>query len=408
MLNWSRPFGILLFLDSNSYRRPYGRYECLLAAGAASAVTVDLQTLQEAWERDKDWLFGHIAYEYKDLLEPKLRSRHEARLGYPLLHFFRPETVMHVDPGGSTLTISCLTEDPHAVYEALNSCVLQQSAPLPGIGFAPRVDRETYLDTIGQIREHIAAGDCYELNYCSEGYAEGVDMDPVACFEALNALSAAPFAAFYRLRDLWMMSSSPERYLMKDGNAIRSQPIKGTARRSVLPEEDIAAKERLRSSLKEQAENVMITDLVRNDLARSCSTGSIRVEELFGIYSFPQVHQMISTVSGSLEPGRPFTDALRYSYPMGSMTGAPKVKVMELIDQYEKSRRELFSGTVGYITPDGDFDFNVVIRSLFYNSSIRYLSFHTGGAITYDSDPVQEWEEMRLKAWALEKIFHQA
>jgi para-aminobenzoate synthetase component 1 len=149
----------------------------------------------------------------------------------------------------------------------------------------------------------------------------------------------------------------------------------------------------------------MIVDLVRNDLARSCKVGTVSVDELFGIYSFPQVHQMISTVSGTLDAATPFTNAIRFSFPMGSMTGAPKIKVMELIDRYEHSRRELFAGTVGYISPLGDFDFNVIIRSLYYNVASKRLSYQTGGAITYDSTAVQEWEEMRLKAWALERIF---
>jgi para-aminobenzoate synthetase component 1 len=149
----------------------------------------------------------------------------------------------------------------------------------------------------------------------------------------------------------------------------------------------------------------MIVDLVRNDLARTCETGSVEVDELFGIYSFPQVHQMISTVSGKLKDGLTFTDAIQASFPMGSMTGAPKFKVMQLIETYEQARRELFSGTIGYVTPQGDMDFNVVIRSLFYNATTHYLSYHTGGAITFDSDPQKEWEEMRLKAWALERLF---
>ena len=164
-------------------------------------------------------------------------------------------------------------------------------------------------------------------------------------------------------------------------------------------------KAELRNSIKEQAENVMITDLTRNDLSRVCETGSIRVDELYGIYTFPHVHQMISTVSGTKRGNVPFTDAIRYSFPMGSMTGAPKFKVMELIGRYEYSRRELFSGTIGYIEPGGDFDFNVIIRSLFYDESAGYLSYQTGGAITYDSNPEQEWEELRLKAWAIERIF---
>jgi para-aminobenzoate synthetase component 1 len=201
------------------------------------------------------------------------------------------------------------------------------------------------------------------------------------------------------------MCTSPERYLSKKGNRLIAQPIKGTSRRDTDLATDLQRKEQLRNNIKERAENVMIVDLLRNDLARCCETGSVHVDELFGIYSFPQVHQMISTISGTLQQAKHFTDAIRYSFPMGSMTGAPKYKVMQLIEHYERSRRELFSGTVGYITPDGDFDFNVIIRSLFYNAATKYLSYQTGGAITYDSDPEQEWEEMRLKAWAMERIF---
>jgi len=224
-------------------------------------------------------------------------------------------------------------------------------------------------------------------------------------FNALNALSPAPFAAYYRLDDKYMICASPERYLRKRGGNLLSQPIKGTARRDTDLVKDEQIKAELRNDIKERAENVMITDLVRNDLARCCEPGSINVDELFGVYTFPQVHQLISTVSGTMRLGVPFTDAIRYSFPMGSMTGAPKYKVMQLIDKYECSRRELFSGTVGYICPDGDFDFNVIIRSLFYNQSTKYLCYQTGGAITYDSLPEKEWDEMRLKAWALERIF---
>ncbi len=201
------------------------------------------------------------------------------------------------------------------------------------------------------------------------------------------------------------MCASPERYLHKDGRTILSQPIKGTARRDKDGAIDKQIKEVLRNDIKERAENVMIVDLVRNDLARCCETGSVQVDELFGVYTFPQVHQLISSVSGTMRAGKPFTDVIRYSFPMGSMTGAPKYKVMQLIEQYEQSRRGLFSGTVGYITPTGDFDFNVIIRSLFYNEAEKRLSYQTGGAITYDSNPGKEWDEMRLKAWALERIF---
>ena len=280
-----------------------------------------------------------------------------------------------------------------------------ESKPLPSLQFKSTTGKEEYIETIAKLRSHIADGDCYEINYCCEGYCEHVDVEPLQVFDALNTLSPAPFSAYYRCDDKYMMCASPERYLRKTGSKILSQPIKGTARRYNDNEQDEAIKENLRNDIKERTENVMITDLVRNDLARSCETGSINVDELFGIYTFPQVHQMISTVSGTLKQGVPFTDAIHYSFPIGSMTGAPKYKVMQLIDKYEQSRRELFSGTVGYISPAGDFDFNVIIRSLFYNAGTKYLSYQTGGAITYDSVAEKEWDEMRLKAWALERIF---
>jgi para-aminobenzoate synthetase component 1 len=277
--------------------------------------------------------------------------------------------------------------------------------PVTPVTFCATTDKHTYINNINQLRTHIRNGDCYEINYCNHHFASDVDIDPVSVFKTLNTFSPAPFAAYYRLNDTYVMCASPERYLKKTGARIVSQPIKGTARRGDTTVADEFIKTELRNDAKEQAENVMIVDLVRNDLAITCIPGTIEVEELFGIYSFPHVHQMISTVAGELLPDSAFTDPIGHSFPMGSMTGAPKYKVMQLIDQYESVRRELFSGSVGYITPHGDFDLNVVIRSLFYNATSRYLSYNTGGAITYDSIPENEWDEMQLKGWALEKIF---
>jgi para-aminobenzoate synthetase component 1 len=149
----------------------------------------------------------------------------------------------------------------------------------------------------------------------------------------------------------------------------------------------------------------MVVDLVRNDLSKVCEEGTVQVDELFGIYSFPQVHQMISTISGKLKNNISFSEIIRATFPMGSMTGAPKRRVMQLIEQYETTKRGIFSGAVGYISPDGDFDFNVVIRSIMYNKSSGYLSFQTGSAITFYSDPQAEWEECLLKAEAMKKVF---
>ena len=408
MLNWSKQFSILLFLDSNSYGGKYSSYECLLAAGAAEQVAENggdlLSSVQQLHDTNKDWIFGHIAYDYKNELEPGLSSSHELSSGFPLLHFFIPQTVCYINKEQTVFAIETF-EEPGQIYNAINAVPNSKDEPLPKLAFKSNIQKEEYINTIGKLRKHIGDGDCYEINFCNRGYCEHALIQPLDVFNALNTLSPAPFAAYYRLHDKYMMCTSPERYLRKDGSKIISQPIKGTARRDKDAVRDEQIKQALSTDIKERAENVMIVDLVRNDLSRCAVTGSVAVEELFGIYTFPQVHQMISTVSATLKAGVPFTDAIRYSFPMGSMTGAPKYKVMQLIETYEQSARELFAGTVGYISPDGDFDFNVVIRSLFYNAATQLLSYHTGGAITYDSNAEAEWEEMRLKAWALERIF---
>jgi para-aminobenzoate synthetase component 1 len=406
MLNWANQFSILLFLDSNQYPSAYPGYECLLAAGQAGEyIPLDtLADLQQLHDQKKDWLFGHICYDYKNIIEPKLTTTHQGTSGIPQVSFFVPQTVCYISRGQTEITIASFS-DPEAIYNAIMQDSPHKRAPIPVLEFKRKIEKDSYLETITKLRSHIIEGDCYEINYCTEGYCENTEINPAEVFRTLNTLSPAPFAAYYRQQDQYMMCASPERYLRKEGRKIISQPIKGTARRDNDPTKDKELTDQLRNDLKERAENVMITDLVRNDLARCCKPGTVQVDELFGIYTFPQVHQMISTVSGTMKEGIPFTDAIRYSFPMGSMTGAPKFKVMQLIDDYEISRRGLYSGTVGYITPDGDFDLNVVIRSLFYNQATRYLSYQTGGAITYDSDPEREWEEMRLKAWALEKVF---
>ena len=408
MLNWSQQFSILLYLDSNSYPSVYGTYECLLATGARDSMSSvngeDLNSLSALYNAHKDWLFGHINYDFKNVLFNKLHSDHKATSQFPQLHFFVPDTVCHINPEQTTLTIESFY-DPALIYDQIVNWEIAAAPALPKVTFTSLFNKEDYVATIEALRDHIREGDCYEINFCNKGYCDDVLLDPLEVFKALNELSPAPFAAYYKLNGHYMACASPERYLKKEGSKILSQPIKGTAKRSNDPSADNEIREQLRNDVKERAENVMIVDLVRNDLAKACEVGSIAVDELFGIYTYPQVHQMISTVSGHLKADTPFTDAIHHSFPMGSMTGAPKYKVMQLIEQYERSQRELFSGSVGYITPAGDFDFNVIIRSLFYNAHTRYLSYQTGGAITYDSIPEQEWEEMRLKAWALERIF---
>nr|MDQ3073301.1 anthranilate synthase component I family protein [Bacteroidota bacterium] len=251
------------------------------------------------------------------------------------------------------------------------------------------------------LRDHIREGDVYEVNLCQEFYADGVEIDPGALFRRLVQLSPNPFSGFLRFGEKYVISSSMERFLKKEGKMLISQPIKGTTKRTGDPNKDTELRERLYKDEKERAENLMIVDLVRNDLSRSCIPGTVKVAELFGIYPYTRVFHMVSTVSGEMLPDVHWVDALRSAFPMGSMTGAPKVMAMALIEKYEKSKRGVYSGSVGYITPSGDFDFNVVIRTFLYNAKDKYISLHAGSAITYDSDPRQEYEECLVKIESL-------
>ena len=297
--------------------------------------------------------------------------------------------------------------DAQKIFDAINAVEIQSKASATNhIAFEQRFSKEKYIETIEKLRAHILRGDCYEINFCQEFFAEHAFIDPVETYQLLSSISPSPFAAFYKLNDKFLLCASPERYLKKDGDNIISQPIKGTGRRNIADAIiDEQNKEQLYNSSKDRSENVMVVDLVRNDLSKLCIEGSVHVDELFGIYSFPQVHQMISTISGILQPGLSFTEIIKQTFPMGSMTGAPKKKVMELIEKYENVKRGIFSGAVGYIKPGGDFDFNVIIRSLMYNQSNQYLSYLVGSAITFYSKATEEYEECLLKAAAIKKVF---
>lgn len=407
MLNWASRFNICCLLDNQQYHLPHHSFECLLAAGATRSVTAAsgnaIDQLSAFCEKDHDWVFGHLGYDLKNELEP-LQSKHPDGIGFPDLFFFVPEIIIQL--GLQEISISA----PDNIQQTIYREILAMPVPGMAISSSPitvqsRIEREEYIRIIQKLQQHILRGDCYEINFCQEFFAENVSADPLAIYRSLSNMSPNPFAAFYKLDDKYLLCASPERFLKKTGSTIFSQPIKGTWQRNVADAVlDKENKELLYNSSKDRSENVMIVDLVRNDLSRICEEGTVTVEELFGIYSFPQVHQMISTISGRLRPGIQFMDAVRATFPMGSMTGAPKRRVMELIEQYEKTRRGIFSGAVGYITPEGDFDFNVVIRSILYNESRRYLSFPAGSGITWYSDPENEYEECLLKAAAIRKV----
>ncbi|MFC0775207.1 anthranilate synthase component I family protein [Terrimonas alba] len=407
MLNWLQQFNTFCFLDNHQYHiRPHTE-ECLAAAGVKNKFDAGLSPdplndLQNFIEGSKaKWLFGHLNYDFKNVLTKSISS-HPDHIRFPEAFFFEPSIFIRI----SEKEIIIGAEDPELIFSQINSTEIV-SKGLEKVQVNSRIGKEEYLSIIRRLQQHILRGDCYEINFCQEFFAENVQINPAEAYLRLSDVSPNPFSALYRLDDKWLICASPERFLKKQGNQILTQPIKGTSQRvrenSV---QDIKAKQKLYNSAKDRSENVMIVDLMRNDLSKICEEGSVQVDELYGIYSFPQVHQMISTITGQLKNDISFTDILKATFPMGSMTGAPKRKVIELIELYEKTKRGIFSGAVGYITPSGDFDFNVVIRSIMYNNSDRYLSFQTGSGITFYSDAEKEWEECLLKASAIKEIFN--
>jgi para-aminobenzoate synthetase component 1 len=282
--------------------------------------------------------------------------------------------------------------------EELCSSITDDRNPPMRIDLDQRTGRDEYLEKAENFLKHIRRGDIYEANYCMEFFSENAEISPVHTFLRLISISPMPAAAFYRSDKRFLLCSSPERYLQKTGSQIISQPIKGTVRKGKSRQEDAALKSRLLNSEKERGENVMITDLVRNDLSRTAQRGSVGVKELFGLKSYRTIHQLVTTIAAELDPRLNWTEAIRHSFPMGSMTGAPKIRAMEIIHEQESVARGLYSGSVGYITPEADFDLNVVIRSLQYNQQTRYLSCMTGSALTAACHPEEEYDECLLKA----------
>ncbi|MFK8007467.1 MAG: anthranilate synthase component I family protein [Saprospiraceae bacterium] len=403
---WATQFEVVSYLDSNQHISKYSKYEALLAVGAEDEILPSekeqssFETLKSFYDTKKDWIFGFLTYDVKNEIED-LHSNNLDNIELPNLHFFQPKIVIEFLQ--KEIKIHSKYEKAISVFEEINETSILNGSifsnkKIQKKDIQHRIPKEEYLEKIGQIKSHISKGDIYEMNFCQEFFVEDAEVNPYTLFEKFNTIGKAPFAAFYKFKNKYLLCESPERFVTKRGQKLISQPIKGTIKRGVTVEEDEQLKKQLYHSPKDRSENVMIVDLVRNDFGKSCKAGSVEVEELFGIHSFEQVHQMISTIVGVLEEDVHFVDAIKNAYPMGSMTGAPKIRAMELIEQFEKTKRGLYSGAVGYITPEGDFDFNVVIRSMIYNEDKKYLSYQTGGAIIFDSNPEGEYEECLLKA----------
>ncbi|PIF33342.1 para-aminobenzoate synthetase component 1 [Flavobacterium sp. 9] len=408
LLAWSQQFREVVFLDSNSYPQEYSSFNCLLAVDAFTSLKTDFhnafEDLKQYQQTTKDWLFGYLTYDLKNDIED-LKSANFDGLDFPDMFFFQPKKIFLLKENQLEIQYLFLCDDE--VEDDFNEIVESQKSKVESqmsLEIEQRISKDLYIEKVTKMLEHIHKGDMYEANFCMEFFAENATINPLEKFEKLNAISQAPFSVFFKNHKQYLLSASPERYLKKSGENLISQPIKGTSKRSSDPIEDEKSKQYLESDAKERAENIMITDLVRNDLSHTAQKGSVEVAELCKIYSFLQVHQMISTITSKIDPQYSPIEVLKTTFPMGSMTGAPKISVMKIIENLEETKRGLYSGSVGYFTPEGDFDFNVVIRSILYNQENKYVSFSVGSAITSLSIPEKEYEECLLKAKAMHEV----
>ena len=386
-------------------------------AGLGSLAVIDLsdelpfEALDEFIDQHRGkFIFGHLNYELKDRIEPGLSSRHTATNSFTPAGLFVPKYVIKKEQGGIEIldqeTNQLISEE---VFLSLFPAKIP-SGKLQTTTVQTKDEQSLaaqYSRSTEKLFTHLHRGDIYEVNYCLPFSATGKINDPALTWLKMQTYQQAPFAALYRQKNAWLMCCSPERFLYKKGNQLLSQPIKGTAARDRDTEKDHLQKTTLQSSEKERAENIMIVDLVRNDLGRIAERGTVQVEELCSIYSFPRVHQMISTITSRIPEKTRFTDILKATFPMGSMTGAPKIRAMQIIDEQEHFRRGIYSGSVGYIDPNGDFDFNVVIRSIIADDERHEVYFPAGSAITVHCDPKAEFDECLLKARGMQEALGQ-
>jgi para-aminobenzoate synthetase component 1 len=395
-----------MIMQSNDHRNdPYHQYETVMAAGSVDSITIqsehDFPVLDAFIQRHSgEWVMGHITYEFLHLLE-EIPHNEDSFISLPVLHFFVPHTVIESDDTGNTKVHKCIG-DPETLTNQLNRVKNITTNSDTNLTFKQSgITKDRYLSQVKKLLQEIHLGNIYEINYCHEIRLENFNVDPYHFYNLLNTQSQSPFAAWYRQDHTHLFCASPERFVARRGEKLICQPIKGTNRKMQDPIGNQHQIEKLQHDEKERAENIMIVDLIRNDLSRICTPGTVQVEELCGVYPFRFVNQMISTITGHLRSEMQMSDILKALFPAGSMTGAPKVSAMQLISRYEQGQRGLYSGTIGYCDPQGNWDFNVIIRSMIYDSVNRKASISAGGAITALSDSEAEYEESLLKLESL-------
>ncbi len=351
-----------------------------------------------------EYVFGYLSYDLKNDIEDS-SSNNPSNLNFPVLQFVVPETVIHVpSDAANPHLISGNLSHLELFNEMLREAEQFENTTISG-QLISNITKEVYINQIERVQQHIQLGDIYELNFCYDFSISDLAINPWELYVKFNSQSRASFSAFVKLKEHFILSSSPERFFKKEGNKITSQPIKGTIKRGKDLEEDEELKLKLQQDPKERRENIMIVDLVRNDLSKIAKKGTVKVEELCEIYTFDTLHQMISTVSCEMIEDCDLVSVFKALFPMGSMTGVPKIRSMEIIDELEATKRGVYSGSLGYISPSGDADFNVIIRTFLYNSSNRNLTYSVGSAITNASNPEKEFDETLLKAKLARTLF---
>ena len=410
LLVWSQQFDAVSWLDSNQHLQKHSSYSAILAVDEFTSIKTDytnaFEKLKEYQSITNDYLFGYLSYDLKNDVE-SLSSGNFDGLDFADLYFFQPQRIILIKERTVEFSyLQMIDDEIDDDFNSINALRIAQknNATANHADIKLRMQKESYYEKVNSILEHIHRGNIYEVNFCQEFYAENAHINPVEVYHQLNAISKPPFATFIKCDQHYLLSASPERYLKKEGTKVVSQPIKGTAKRLTDASDDAQIAIDLSKDEKERAENIMIVDLVRNDLSKTAIKGSVKVEELCKVYSFKQVHQLISTVVSEVNTTTNPVDIIRDTFPMGSMTGAPKISAMQIIEKEEETKRGLYSGAVGYFSPTGDFDFNVVIRSILYNEEKNYVSYSVGGAITSKSTPEKEYEECLLKAKAMKDV----
>jgi para-aminobenzoate synthetase component I len=373
----------------------------------ALRMALDEYRLEEAAQGIPPFLgggMGYLSYELGRYLE-RLPEQAASDLGLPELCFaFYDRVLAHDHASGRTWLAAVHPDDPGGAMAAAERRLEQAPPDYPSprhateARFVSNFSRDEYMEAVRRVKQYILAGDIYQANL-SQRFQAPLREHPWMLYRRLRRLNAAPFAAYFNAVDCQVCSSSPERYLAGEGRRVETRPIKGTRRRSDDPGEDRRLAEELLASAKDRAELSMIVDLERNDLGRVCEYGSVEVKEHAVIEHYATVHHLVSTVVGELHPGRDVVDLLKGSFPGGSITGAPKIRSMEIIDELEPTARSVYTGSIGYLGYNGKYDLNIAIRTIICKKDTA--SFQVGGGIVADSVPEDEYQETLDKGKAI-------